>query len=586
MLRHKRIALIAATLALGTAVTTASAAPHDNGNSYGDSSVSTFDGASGQIYQGQNATVAEFPAVVANLRSEGSRPKGQSCTGAVIGRRHILTAAHCHDLAGTKTSLYGLDDLVVGTGTTLTTKSYVKHPKFINWDQGYDVAVITTNEDIPLAPEKWAKYATSADAGIWKVGDTGRSYGYGKKTHNDSPADVSLDKQDFPIVDGVTQCQGVAAGYKLATMICAGYPDGRTTILQGDSGGPFVVKDKIVGLASWSRSDFRWYGVFSRLDNDMGDWVRQQVGDTQPAEFGVGVDPSSVRVTAGGAGSVAVKTIAGSAVEDVALSASGLPSGVQASFQPSSVKSGEGSKLSLAVASGTPDGTHQITVTGRAASGVSKQATLTLTIGAGNPGADFALGLSPASVKVSPGAHVSTTVTSQVVGSPADVSLSASGLPSGAQAVFQPASITSGGAAKLTITTSSSTPVGNYSVKVTGTSGSVSRDTTLTLTVGDGGPQPGGLTVALSPSSASVSKGGATFPSISVTGATGAVTLSASGQPAGVGVTFLPSTVNPGGKAMAHVTTSFSTPPGTYRIKITASGGGKSGSADFVLTVS
>ncbi|SDJ26750.1 Trypsin [Lentzea albidocapillata subsp. violacea] len=585
MLRHKRIALIAATLALGTAVTAASAAPHDRGNSYADSSVSTWDGASGQIYQGQDATVAEYPGVIANLRSEGGRPKGQSCTGAVIGPRHILTAAHCKDLAGTKTFLYGLDDLAAGTGTTLTTKSYVKHPQYINWDQGYDVAVITTNEDIPLSPDKWAKYATSADAGIWKVGDTGRSYGYGKKTHDDSPADVSLDKQDFPIVDGVNQCQGVAAGYKLATMICAGYPDGRTTILPGDSGGPFVVNGKIVGLASWSRSDFRWYGVFARLDNDMGDWVKQQVGDTQPAEFGVSVDPSSLRVTAGSAGSVAVKTTAGSTAEDVALSVSGLPSGVQASFQPSSVKSGEGSKLSVSVASGTPDGTHQVTVTGRAASGVSKQATLTLTIGAGSPGSDFALGLSPASVKAAPGGHVSTTVTSQVVGSPADISLSASGLPSGAQAVFQPSTITSGGTAKLTVTTSSSTPAGTYSVKVTGTSGSVSRDATLTLTVGDGNPQPGGLTVALSPPTGSTFKGGAVFPSISVTGATGPVTLTASGQPAGVTVFFNPATVNPGQTSLAHIATSFSTPPGTYRIKITASGDGKSGSADFTLTV-
>ncbi|GGU17207.1 trypsin-like serine protease [Lentzea flava] len=583
MLRSKLIAVVTTALAV-TAATVAAAAPaRDPGNSYADNSISTWDGATGQIYRGQDATVAEYPAVIANLRSEGSRPKGQSCTGAVIGRRHILTAAHCHDLAGVKTSLYGLDDLVAGTGTTLTTKSYVKHPRYVNWDQGYDVAVITTNEDIPLAPDKWAKYATSADAGIWKVGDTGRSYGYGKKTHDDVPADVSLDKQDFPIVDGERECQGVGAGYKLATMICAGYPDGRTTILQGDSGGPFVVGGKIVGVASWSRSDFRWYGVFARLDNDMGDWVRQQVGDPQPAEFGVSVDPSSLRVGTGAAGSVAVKTTAGATVEDVALSVAGLPSGVEATFQPATVKSGEGAKLSLTVASGTPDGTHQLTVTGKSASGVSKQATLTLTIGAGNPGSDFGIGLSPATLTVTPGGYASTTVTTQVVGSPADVSLSASGLPSGAQAVFQPSSVTSGGTAKLTITTASSTPAGTYPVKITGTSGSVTRDTTLSLTVGGG--QPGGLTVALSPSSAAIGRGGAVFPSITVTGAAGPVTLSASGQPAGVTVTFLPATVNPGQTALAHITTSFSTAPGTYRIKITASGDGRSGSAEFVLTI-
>ncbi|MFC6087740.1 trypsin-like serine protease [Saccharothrix lopnurensis] len=474
------VPMTAVATAAAPAAVPAAAPAHDPGNSYADDSVSTWDGVTSQIYRGQDATVSEFPAVIANLRAGGSRPKGQSCTGAVIGPRHVLTAAHCHDLAGAKTFLHGLDDLAVGTGTTLTTRSYVKHPRYTNWDQGYDVAVVTTNEDIPLPPEKWARYATSADAGIWQVGDTGRSYGYGKKTHDDVPADVSLDKQDFPIVDGASRCQGVAAGFKAATMICAGHPDGRTTILQGDSGGPFVVDGKIVGLASWSRSDFRWYGVFARLDNEMGDWVREQVGDPQPVEFGVAVDPSSLGVAAGESASGAVRTTAGAA--------------------------------------------------------------------------------------------------------PEELSLSAADLPPGAQAVFQPASITSGGAAKLTVTTSSSTPAGTYPVRVIGTSGSVSREATLTLTV-RGTQQPGGLTVALSPSSASTFRGGSAFPSVVVTGASGPVALAAADLPPGVSVRFLPATVNPGETARAHVMTSFATPAGTYRIRVTATGGGKSGSADFTLTV-
>lgn len=596
MLRSKRIALIlgmalaaasVATVAVAATSGEQKRAPHDPGLSYADNSVSTFDGGTGQFYQGQNATVSEFPAVIANLRSEGSRPKGQSCTGSVIGPRHILTAAHCYDLAGTKTFLYGLDDLVVGTGTTLTAKSYVKHPKYVNWDQGYDVAVVTTNEDIPVPPEKWAKYATSADAGIWKVGDTGRGFGYGKKTHDDNPPDVTLDKADLPIVDGVNLCQGVAAGYKLATMICAGYSDGRVTVLPGDSGGPFIVNGKVVGLSSWSRSDFKWYSIYARLDNDMGDWVKQQVGDTTPVEFGVSVDPASVTVAAGASVSVGVKTTSGATVEDVTLSATGLPSGVTADFQPATVKSGDGAKLSLSVASGTPDGTHSVTVNAKSASGVTKTSTLTLTVGAGSPGADFGLGLSPASVKVNPGSNISTTVTSTVVGgTSADVTLSASGLPSGAQAVFQPASIKSGTNAKLTITTTSSTPAGNYSVTVTGTSGSITRNATLALTVGSGDPQPGGLTIALSPSSASTFKGGGVFPSVTITGATTPVTLSASGLPPGTTANFQPTTVSPGQPAWVHIVTSFATPVGTYRITITGTASdGKTGSAVFTLTV-
>ncbi|GAA2974910.1 trypsin-like serine protease [Actinokineospora diospyrosa] len=596
MLRSKRSVRIGA-VAVGVAVSAlavvavASAAPANAkaANFEGDTPVPAPD-ATAQIYKGVDATLSDYPPVIGALREGGSRPKGQSCTGSVVGKRSILVAAHCYDLAGTKTFLYGLDDLAVGTGTTLTAKSYEKHPKYVNFDQGYDVAVVTTNEDIPLSPDKWAKFATSADAGnVWKVGDSALSIGYGKKTHDDSPADVSLDKQNFPIVNGDSVCQGVGAGFKSAYMICAGYPDGRSTILPGDSGGPLVVNGKLVGVASWSRSDFKWYGIWARLDNEMGDWVKEKVGSTTPptTEFGVAVNPSSVRVNAGSSGSVAVNTTAGSTPEDVALSVTGQPSGVEAVFQPGSIKTGEGAKLSLSVASGTPDGTHTLTVTGKTASG-TKQANLTLTIGQGGPGGEFGLGVSPAALKVDPGKSASTNITSTVGGGGSvNVALSASGLPSGAEAVFQPTSITSGQTGKLTVTTTASTPKGEYRVTITGTSGSVSKQTTLTLTVGDGGQEPptGGLTVTLSPSSGTVAKGGAAFPQIRVTGGTGQVTLSTSGVPSGVTAQLVPATISGGQTSMLFLTASFSAAPGTYTIKVTATGGGKTGSANYTLTV-
>ncbi|SES21301.1 trypsin-like serine protease [Actinokineospora terrae] len=593
MLRSKRSVRVGA-VAVGVAVSAlavvavASAAPANAkaANFEGDTPVPVPD-ATAQIYKGVDATLSDYPPVIGALRQGGSRPKGQSCTGSVVGKRSILVAAHCYDLEGTKTFLYGLDDLSVGTGTTLTVKSYEKHPKYVNFDQGYDVAVVTTNEDIPLSQDKWAKFATSADAGnVWKVGDSALSIGYGKKTHDDNPADVSLDKQNFPIVNGDSVCQGVGAGFKSAYMICAGYPDGRSTILPGDSGGPLVVNGRLVGVASWSRSDFKWYGIWARLDNEMGDWVKEKVGSApQPTEFGVAVNPSSVRVNAGSSGSVAVNTTAGATPEDVALSVSGQPSGVTATFQPTSIKTGEGAKLSLSVASGTPDGTHTLTVTGKTASG-TKTANLTLTIGQGGPGGEFGLGVSPAALKVDPGKSASTNITSEVVGgNPAQISLTASGLPSGAEAVFQPTTITSGRTGKLTVTTTSSTPKGEYRITITGTSGSVSKQATLTLTVGDGGQQPGDLTVALSPSSGTLSRGGAAFPSIRVTGATGSVTLSTSGVPSGVTAQLVPATISGSQTSMLFLTASFSAAPGTYTIKVTATGGGKSGTADYTLTI-
>ncbi|MEV4481123.1 M4 family metallopeptidase [Micromonospora coxensis] len=103
-------------------------------------------------------------------------------------------------------------------------------------------------------------------------------------------------------------------------------------------------------------------------------------------------------------------------------------------------------------------------------------------------GNDFSVSLSPTSGAVNPGNSVSTTVGTAVTsGNAQTVALSASGLPTGATASFNPSSVTAGGSSTLTIATTASTPPGTYTVTVTG-AGTVTRTATYTLTVnGTGG---------------------------------------------------------------------------------------------------
>jgi hypothetical protein len=105
----------------------------------------------------------------------------------------------------------------------------------------------------------------------------------------------------------------------------------------------------------------------------------------------------------------------------------------------------------------------------------------------GAPANDFSISVTPASQTVTAGSSttytVGTTVTS---GSATSVSLSASGLPTGATASFSPNPITSGGSSTLTVTTSSSTPGGTSTITVTGTSSATSHSATTSLTVNGG----------------------------------------------------------------------------------------------------
>lgn len=80
---------------------------------------------------------------------------------------------------------------------------------------------------------------------------------------------------------------------------------------------------------------------------------------------------------------------------------------------------------------------------------------------------------------------ISTAVTS---GAAQTVSLTASALPSGATAAFNPASVTAGSASTLTVTTAAGTASGSYPITVTGTGASATHTATFTLTVNGTGP--------------------------------------------------------------------------------------------------
>jgi hypothetical protein len=98
---------------------------------------------------------------------------------------------------------------------------------------------------------------------------------------------------------------------------------------------------------------------------------------------------------------------------------------------------------------------------------------------------NFTLSASPSSQSVVAGASVNYTVSvSPQNGFTGTVSLSASGLPSGATDSFSPASISGGsGSSTLEVFTSASTPTGTYTLTITGTNGTLTHTATVALTV-------------------------------------------------------------------------------------------------------
>ncbi len=220
---------------------------------------------------------------------------------------------------------------------------------------------------------------------------------------------------------------------------------------------------------------------------------------TPTPDFSLSVSPASLSVAQGGSGNGTISTsVSGGFNSALSLSVSGLPSGVTASFNPTSIAApGNGnSTLTFSASSTATTGSSIVTVTA-SGGGVTHTTTITLTVtAAATP--DFTLSASPGSLSVAQGSGGSSTISTTVFGGfNSAISLSASGLPSGVAASFNPSSIAAPGSGNSTLTFSASNTAttGTTNVTVAATGGGVTHTATVALTVT--APGGGGTTQLL-----------------------------------------------------------------------------------------
>ncbi|PYU18098.1 MAG: hypothetical protein DMG30_29125, partial [Acidobacteria bacterium] len=198
---------------------------------------------------------------------------------------------------------------------------------------------------------------------------------------------------------------------------------------------------------------------------------------TVVGNFALTASPSSVSVVQGvNATSTITVTPQGGFTSSVTLSASGLPSGVTASFSPNPATAS--STLTLMASNAAATGTATVTITGTAG-GLTHSSTVSLTV---NAGPKFTVSTSTGSLGIPQGASVASTISiTPQNGFNSSVSLSVSGLPGGVTALFSPNPATA--SSTLTLMASSVAPTGTTTLTVTGTSGTLSNSTTVSLAV-------------------------------------------------------------------------------------------------------
>ena len=272
------------------------------------------------------------------------------------------------------------------------------------------------------------------------------------------------------------------------------------TTLTPTSGGSKTSKLTITTTATATKGTFTI--MVTGTCYHLSDNVNITLTITSAADFTITASPTSLSIVAAQTGTSTV-TVASTAGFSSAVSLSfswvgASPTGVTPSLSAYSVTPPAGSTatstLTIATSSTTALGTYVVRITG--VSGVLiHTADVTFTVTTPPPIPDFTMTVTPSSAQITRGQQGNFIVLATSTGGFASpISLTLSGQPSDVAGSFDPTSVTppSGGSGTSTLTVrvgSAATP-GTHTLTITGTSGAISHQATIVLTVETLGPGP------------------------------------------------------------------------------------------------
>ncbi|XP_076314979.1 serine protease 33-like [Tachypleus tridentatus] len=237
-----------------------------------------------RVVGGDDASFGQFPWQ-ALIKVKGSR-----CGGALVGRRHVVTAGHCvaksqHEPYKIEVNLgeYVLNSKIEGLPSEKFGVFEVRlHPRFQFTPQAdrFDVAVLILDRPVqyrgnirPIClPEKNADF----------LGQIGYVTGWGALEPGSKLRPKVLQHVPVPVINNqVCEIWHRRQGIQIRIhreMMCAGYEHGGRDACQGDSGGPLSVNHfgiwYLIGVVSAGYSCAKQYqpGIYHRISSS-SDWI-------------------------------------------------------------------------------------------------------------------------------------------------------------------------------------------------------------------------------------------------------------------------------------------------------------------------
>ena len=208
-----------------------------------------------KIMKGRSASFGDRPWQVGLLNASIPDPLyAHFCSGTLITDQWVVTAAHC--VAGRQGTelmvLVGTKSLNLG-GRKKQVISVVVHGAYDPHTRENDLALLFLDSPTAIFPPQFPSIEVEQrlvdDQEKVTISGWGNTYDFGVKS-------LDLMETEAPLVSPQLCSEPDSHGQSLkATMLCAGYEDGRTDACDGDSGGPATVREYgqefLIGVKSW-----------------------------------------------------------------------------------------------------------------------------------------------------------------------------------------------------------------------------------------------------------------------------------------------------------------------------------------------